>query len=76
MKVIESLKKEEVTNAIKESVEKGTKIISDKSTSYVDLDQDFEIDSKVIPKKNAIKVLPWVHTAISNAKRLLFRSTP
>ncbi len=71
MKVIESLKKEEVTNAIKESVEKGTKIVSNKSTSYVDLDQDFEIDSKVIPKKDVIKVLPWVHTAISNAKRLL-----
>lgn len=71
MKVIESLKKEEVTNAVKESVKKGTKIVSDKSTSYVDLDQDFEIDSKVIPKKDVIKVLPWVHTAISNAKRLL-----
>ena len=71
MKVIESLKKEEVTNAVKESVEKATKIVSDKSTSYVDLDQDFEIDSKVIPKKDIIKVLPWVHTAISNAKRLL-----
>lgn len=71
MKVIESLKKEEVTNAVKESVEKGTKIVSDKSKSYVDLDQDFEIDSKLIPKKDIIKVLPWVHTAISNAKRLL-----
>jgi len=71
MKVIESLKKQEVTKAVKESVEKGTKIVSDKSTSYVDLDQDFEVDSKVIPKKEVVKVLPWVHTAISNAKRLL-----
>ncbi len=71
MSVIESLKKEVITNAVKESVEKGTKIVSDKSTSYVDLEKDFEVDSKVIPKKEVIKVLPWVHTAISNAKRLL-----
>lgn len=70
MKVIESLKKECITNAVKTSVEKNTKIVSDKSTSYVDLDKDFKIESKVIPKKDIVKVLPWVHTAISNAKRL------
>ena len=71
MKVITSLKKESVTNTVKESIEKGVKIVSDKSTSYVDLDQDFKVDSKVIPKKQVVKVLPWVYTAISNAKRLL-----
>jgi len=71
MKVIESLKKENVTSAVKESVKKGTKIVSDKSTGYVGLDKDFEVNSKVIPKKEVIKILPWVHTAISNAKRLL-----
>lgn len=70
MKVVESLKKECITNAVKTSVEKNTKIVSDKSTSYVDLEKNFEIESKVIPKKDIVKVLPWVHTAISNAKRL------
>lgn len=70
MKVMESLKKQEVTNAVKVSVEKDTKIVSDKSTSYVDLNKDYKIESKVIPKNDVVKVLPWVHTAISNAKRL------
>ena len=70
MKVIESLKKNEITDQVNASVEKNAKIISDKSTSYVDLHKDFQIESKVIPKKDLPKVLPWVHTAISNAKRL------
>ena len=70
MKVVESLKKECITDTVETSVEKNTKIVSDKSTSYVDLEKDFEVESRVIPKKDIVKVLPWVHTAISNAKRL------
>ena len=70
MKVVESLKKNQINNTVATSVEKNTKIISDKSTSYVDLHKDFQVESKVIPKKDLPKVLPWVHTAISNAKRL------
>ncbi len=66
MKVVESLKKECITEEVKKSVEKNTKIVSDRSTCYV----DFELESKVTPKKDIVKVLPWVHTAISNAKRL------
>jgi hypothetical protein len=71
MKVIKSLKKQNITNTVKASIEYGTKIVSDKSTSYVDLNQNYEIDSNVIPKNKISKVLPWVHTTISNAKRLL-----
>lgn len=71
MKVIDSLKKETITDAVKKSVKTDTKIVSDKSTSYVDLDKDFDVESNVIPKKDIPKVLPWVHTTISNAKRLL-----
>lgn len=71
MKVLESLKKKEVTEVVESSVEENTKITSDKSTSYVDLENKFQVDAKVIPKKNIPKVLPWVHTVISNAKRLL-----
>lgn len=70
MKVIESLKKECISERVTKSVEKNTKIVTDKSTSYVDLEKNFEMESKVIPKKDVVKVLPWVHTAISNAKRL------
>ncbi len=68
-KVIDSLKKDTITQAVKTSVETDTKIVSDRSASYVGLDKDFEVGSKVIPKKEVPKVLPWVHTTISNAKR-------
>lgn len=71
MKVLESLRKEEITNKVKESVKEGTKIKSDKSTSYTDLSQDYEHEPKVIPKNKINKALPWVHTTISNAKRML-----
>jgi hypothetical protein len=70
MKVVHSLKKESITKTVSQMVEKGSKIVSDASTSYVDLNQDYIVDSKVIPKKEVNTVLPWVHKAISNAKRL------
>ena len=70
MKVIESLKKESIANVLDKSVEKNTKIVCDKSTSYSGLDKNFVVDFKVIPKKETSKVLPWVHSAISNAKKL------
>ena len=45
---------------------------SDDSTSYVNLkDIVKEHHPRVIPKKEIGRVLPWVHIAISNAKRLL-----
>ena len=68
---LKSLKKETIKAAINTSVKANTKIVSDKSTSYVGLDKDFEVESKVIPKKDLRKVLSWAHTIISNAKRLL-----
>lgn len=71
MTVIESLKKEDLAVVVKEKVKKNTKIVSDKSNSYNDLKEDYNLDSKVIPKKEINTILPWVHTAISNAKRLL-----
>jgi len=71
MKVIDSLKKEVITNVVESTVRKETKIASDKSTSYVDLKNNYNVESQVIDKKDIPKVLPWVHTTISNAKRLL-----
>jgi hypothetical protein len=71
MKVINSLKKEEIANNVLEMVVGGSKIVSDASTSYNDLDKHYELDAKVIPKEQINVVLPWVHKAISNAKRLL-----
>lgn len=71
MTVIESLKKEDLTVVVEKQVEKNTKIVSDKSNSHNDLNKDYNLDSKVIPKNEINSTLPWVHTTISNAKRLL-----
>ena len=71
MKVVNSLKKEEIATSVKKMVKKETKITSDGSTSYNDLKQHYELDAKVVPKKEINTVLHWVHKAISNAKRLL-----
>lgn len=70
MKAIDSLKKEEMTNYVTDIIEQGSKIISDGSNSYNDLQDYYEHEGKVIPKKKINEVLPWVHKAISNAKRL------
>lgn len=70
MKVINSFEKEEAARTIETMVEHGSKIVSDKSTSYNDLNKHYELESKVVAKSEINKVLPWVHKAISNAKRL------
>ena len=71
MRAIVSLKKEDIKNDIDEILEKETKINSDKSNSYNDLSSDYNLNSQSIKKWDINKILPWVHTAISNAKRLL-----
>ena len=70
MKAVSSLKKDYITEQVGEMVEPGSKIVSDASTSYNGLIEDYELVSKVVAKNEINKVLPWVHTAISNAKRL------
>lgn len=70
MKVINSLEKEETTQLVEQLVDKGTNIKSDKSNSYNGLHKDYNIVSQVVKKEDVNKVLPWVHTAISNAKRM------
>jgi hypothetical protein len=70
MKVMNSLQKEETTQLAEEMIEKGTIIVSDKSNSYIGLNDNYSLDSQVVKKEDINKVLPWVHTAISNAKRM------
>lgn len=44
----------------------------DASTSHVSLDQLFDkMDKSVVKPKDAFKISPWVHIAISNAKSLV-----
>jgi DNA-binding XRE family transcriptional regulator/DNA-directed RNA polymerase subunit RPC12/RpoP len=59
------------TPVVKKNVGVNTTIKSDGSTSYSELNSKFDHQPKTIPKKEAGKILPWVHTAISNAKRML-----
>jgi hypothetical protein len=72
MIVIEDLKAATITPLVEKHVSKESVIDSDHSTSYVKLKNIVrEHRPQVIPKTEIGKVLPWVHIAISNAKRLL-----
>ena len=72
MVVINDLKANTITPIVKENIAKGAIVDSDHSTSYVKLKGVVsEHRPKVIPKEKVSEMLPWVHLAISNAKRLL-----
>jgi transposase-like protein len=72
MIVINDLKSETITPLVEKNVSDEATIDSDDSTSYVKLkDVVKENRPQVIPKKEIAKMLPWVHIAISNAKRML-----
>jgi transposase-like protein len=72
MIVIDDLKSETITPLVEENVCRESIIDSDHSTSYVKLKNIVkEHRPQVIPKTEVGKVLPWVHIAISNAKRQL-----
>jgi len=59
------------TPVVEQNIATGTTIKSDGSTSYSELKKKFNHKPKTIPKKEGAKILPWVHTTISNAKRML-----
>jgi transposase-like protein len=72
MIVIEDLKSQTIIPMVEDNVCDESIIDSDHSTSYVKLkDIVKEHRPQVIPKTEVGKVLPWVHIAISNAKRQL-----
>jgi hypothetical protein len=72
MLVIPDLKASTITALVEDNVSSDSIIDSDHSTSYVKLNDIVkEHRGKVIPKTEIGKVLPWVHIAISNAKRQL-----
>jgi hypothetical protein len=71
MFVIDDLKSQTIDNQTIKNVSKMSIIDSDNSTSYTNLGKLIaEHPPKVIPKDLIGKSLPWVHIAISNAKRL------
>ncbi|KAA6313348.1 hypothetical protein EZS27_035867, partial [termite gut metagenome] len=72
MVAIHDLKPDTITSMVEKNISKDIIIDSDHSTSYIHLkDIVREHRGQVIPKKETGKFLPWVHIAISNAKRLL-----
>ena len=72
MIVIGDLKSETITPLVEMNVSNESIIDSDHSTSYGKFkDIVKEHRPQIIPKTEIGKVLPWVHIAISNAKRML-----
>ena len=75
MKVIDDLQKETINKVVQNAVSKNSQLQTDDYTSYVDLHGFVESHHKeVIPKAKGSEKLPWVHIAISNAKRQLLNS--
>ena len=72
MQVIPNLESETITKIVKEQLETSVELTTDDSTSYIKFDEQVQSHQAVKADKNIIKTfLPWVHIAISNAKRLL-----
>lgn len=72
MQVINDLKSKTINSIVKNVVSKQSELITDDSTSYVDLKKIVDNhQAQVIPKEKIGELLPWVHIAISNAKRML-----
>jgi len=75
MFVIDDLKASTIDSKVTEHVDSESVIDSDNSTSYTNLKTLVkEHRPKVIQKEDIGKVLPWVHIAISNDKRMLLNS--
>jgi len=72
MNVIQDLKAETINNQVSSNISEDATLITDDSTSYVEL-EDFveQHKAQVIPKEKIGEILPWVHLAISNTKRML-----
>ena len=70
MKALESHKATGVSDTIRKSLAEQCIVFSDKSTSYVDISDYVELHVSEISTKETTQInLPWVHIAISNAKR-------
>jgi hypothetical protein len=72
MQVISDLKADTINNQVTSNISTGASLMTDDSTSYVDLDNLVkQHQAQVIPKEQVGEILPWVHLTISNAKRML-----
>ncbi len=72
MQTVESMEQPQVETAVKDHIAPGQKIRTDGYKSYTGLNNmGHRHDCTPVPAEKASEDLPWVHTAISNAKRFL-----
>lgn len=72
MQVIENLRASTINTKVEEGVDDGASVIADNAGGHRKLaDVVKETDIRTVPGKDAPKVLPWVHVAIANAKKLI-----
>lgn len=72
MQVIPDIKADTKNELVSSCVSDQAALISDDSTSYVDLAGIMKQHQvQVIPKEEIGRILPWMHITISNAKRML-----
>jgi len=70
MKVIENLESQTLNQEIEKHIKEGTNSVSDDYSSYKKITSKINNKPRKVTKKNVNTILPWVHKAISNAKRL------
>jgi hypothetical protein len=72
MQIVDDMSADSVTRIVKDQVDSQAEITSDDSTSYKNLKKIVKKhEAKVVKLKDLPKILPWVHIAIANVKRLL-----
>lgn len=72
MRVLESHKAQNIDEVVINDIKTQSVILSDKSTSYVNLSDYVEVHvQQRSDKETTVELLKWVHIAISNAKRWL-----
>jgi len=71
MKVIQDLKSSTFESSAKESIAPDATVVMDNLASHAGVEKAVKkSERRTVPGKDAPKVLPWVHVAISNAKSL------
>ena len=72
MIVMDNMKSETVENIVQENIDYDSVVKTDNYTSYNKIKENVWVHhSEKVNPKDVEKILPWVHTMISNAKRTL-----
>jgi len=72
MLVVDNLKSATIQEKVEQNIQKGSLVKSDNYKGYTNIKElVWSHQPKTVKPKEAAKVLPWVHTMISNAKRNL-----